>query len=87
MRYTNVDVNAEPSYFTVNRGQAPRPLNFRGRNSSWRDRFESMEPQEWFIVPNKDRWKTASAAVKYLKGRHTFYRINQNGDYCLLKIR
>ena len=75
------------NYHTVKNGTAPQPLNFRGRQSGWRDRFEKMQAMEWFVVPKTDRDKTQQAASTYLRGRYSFYKINTNGDMCLLKIR
>jgi hypothetical protein len=74
-------------YYTINSGEAPQPFNFRGRGSTWRDKFESMKPGQWFIVCQKDAQKTQAAAADHLKGRYSFYKINDDRDFCLLKIR
>lgn len=85
MRY--LDSESNTSYHVVQRGTAPQPINIRGRRSPWRERFEQMQPLEWFVVPKDDRQKTQAAAHNHLKGRYSFYKINDNGDCCLLKLR
>jgi hypothetical protein len=46
-----------------------------------------MRSMEWFIVPKVDQAKTQQAASTYLRGRYSFYKINEKGDMCLLKLR
>lgn len=89
MRFLDSETNSAfgVTYHVVKNGTAPQPLNIRGRRSPWRDRFEKMQPLEWFVVPYADRYKTQAAAASYLKGRYSFYKINSNGDFCLLKLR
>ena len=78
---------AKIKYLEVNAGTPPNPVNFRGRASGWRDLFESMQRNDWFVIPKKDFGRTAAAASTYLKGRYTLYKINDRNDYCLVKIR
>ena len=84
MRYADSESNT--NYHVVQRGTAPQPINIRGRRSPWRERFEQMQPLEWFVVPCADRYRTQAAAANYLKGRYSFYKINKDGDFCLLKL-
>jgi hypothetical protein len=78
---------AKIKYLEVNAGTPPNPMNFRGRASKWRDLFESMKRNDWFVIPKKDFAKTSAAASTYLKGRYSLYKINDRHDYCLIKIR
>lgn len=89
MRFLDSETNSAfgVTYHTVNSGTAPQPLNFRGRQSNWRERFEKMRSMEWFVVPKTDQAKTQQAASTYLRGRYSFYKINEKGDMCLLKLR
>lgn len=89
MRFLDSETNSTfgTAYHVVNNGSAPQPLNIGGRQSRWRDRFEGMSPMEWFVVPYADRHKTVQAATSYLRGRYSFYKINNDGDMCLLKLR
>lgn len=89
MRFLDSETNSAfgVTYHTVNSGTAPQPLNFRGRQSNWRERFEKMRSMEWFIVPKVDQAKNQQAASTYLRGRYSFYKINEKGDMCLLKLR
>ena len=84
MRYADSESNT--SYHVVQRGTALQPINTRGRRSPWRERFERMQPLEWFVVPYADRQRTQAAAANHLKGRYSFYKINNDGDFCLLKL-
>ena len=78
----------ETVMYTINKTEAPQPLNFRNRGSYWRDLFESMCRNDWVRIP-KDHYARASAAAStYLKGRYSLYRIDDgSSDYCLLKLR
>ncbi len=74
--------------YTINKSEAPQPLNFRNRGSYWRDLFEKMGRNDWVRIPKDDRAKAGAACSSYLKGRYSLYRIDDaSGDYCLLKLR
>ena len=89
MRFLDSETNSTfgSTYHAINNGTPPHPLNIRGRQSNWRERFEKMQSMEWFVVPYADRHKTQQAASSYLRGRYSFYKINKDGDMCLLKLR
>ncbi len=74
--------------YTINKSEAPQPLNFRNRGSYWRDLFEQMSRNDWVRIPKEHRAKAGAACSTYLKGRYSLYRIDDaSGDYCLLKLR
>jgi len=74
--------------YTINKTEAPQPLNFRNRGSYWRDLFERMSRNDWIRVPKAHHARAGAAASAYLKGRYSLYRIDDStGDYCLLKLR
>ncbi len=74
--------------YTINKSEAPQPLNFRNRGSYWRDLFEQMSRNDWVRIPKEHRAKAGAACSAYLKGRYSLYRIDDaTGDYCLLKLR
>jgi len=74
--------------YTINKSEAPQPLNFRNRGSYWRDLFEQMSRNDWVRIPKEHRARAGAACSAYLKGRYSLYRIDDaTGDYCLLKLR
>ena len=74
--------------YTINKTDAPNPLNVRGRGSYWRDLFEKMVRNDWIRIPKEHHGRASAAASAYLKGRYSLYRIDDmSGDYCLLKLR
>jgi hypothetical protein len=74
--------------YTINKSEAPQPLNFRNRGSYWRDLFEQMNRNDWVRLPKEHRARAGAACSAYLKGRYSLYRIDDaTGDYCLLKLR
>lgn len=74
--------------YTINKSEAPQPLNFRNRGSYWRDLFEQMSRNDWVRIPKEHRAKAGAACSAYLKGRYSLYRIDDaTDDYCLLKLR
>ncbi len=74
--------------YTINKSEAPQPLNFRNRGSYWRDLFEQMSRNDWVRLPKEHRARAGAACSAYLKGRYSLYRIDDaSGDYCLLKLR
>jgi len=74
--------------YTINKSEAPQPLNFRNRGSYWRDLFEQMNRNDWVRPPKEHRARAGAACSAYLKGRYSLYRIDDaTGDYCLLKLR
>lgn len=74
--------------YTINKSEAPQPLNFRNRGSYWRDLFEQMSRNDWVRIPKEHRARAGAACSAYLKGRYSLYRIDDaSGDYCLLKLR
>jgi hypothetical protein len=74
--------------YTINKTEAPNPLNVRGRGSYWRDLFETMTRNDWIRIPKEHHGRASAAASAYLKGRYSLYRIDDgSSDYCLLKLR